>query len=51
MPQYLELMGLTALALVGAAAALVHGDLLFGAILGGAAAFGGAHLIRRSADL
>jgi len=51
MPQYLELMGLTALAVVGAAAALVHGDLLFGAILGAAASLAGAHLIRRSVDL
>ena len=49
--EYLELVGLTALAMIAAATALMHGDVFFGAFFGGAAALTGAHLIRRAVDL
>jgi hypothetical protein len=51
MRNYIELTVLTALAVVSAVAALVHGDVLFGVVFGAAAGVGGGHLIRRSVDL
>jgi hypothetical protein len=51
MRNYIELTVLTALAVVSAVAALMHGDVLFGVVFGAAAGVGGGHLIRRSVDL
>jgi hypothetical protein len=48
---FLDLMTTTALAAVGTAAALMHGDAFFGMFFGGATAFAAVHLIRRSVDI
>jgi hypothetical protein len=51
MQHLVELVGLTVLAMIAAATALMHGDVLFGVVFGGAAGFAGAQLIRRAVDL
>jgi hypothetical protein len=48
MRHFLGLVVLTALAVVGAAAALMRGEVLFGVLFGAAAALATAQLIRRS---
>jgi NhaP-type Na+/H+ or K+/H+ antiporter len=51
MQHFLGLVGLTALAVVNAAAAFMRGEILFEFFFGAAAGLAGAHLIRRSLDL
>jgi hypothetical protein len=44
---FLELSTITALAAVGTAAALMHGDVLFGVLFGAATGFAATNLIQR----
>ena len=48
--RFLELVGLTAVADMSAVAALMHGQVFFGAFFGVTFALAGSHLIRRSLE-
>jgi hypothetical protein len=51
MQHFVELLGLTVLAMIAAATALMHGDVFFGVFFGVATGAAWTHLIRRCLDL